>query len=246
MHAGALWKNDKPNNYQQRGAGMEHQSIVQLANNKILVIGTASYTDVTPKIAGAGLSSTEAGVLPPKDGDPGVQAQGNRVEGLCVSYSLDETKGLVQNNMAYFTKNDSPDWRNMHKPHAQPVNSGAAALVQYGYAPDGNNTKVYGMVLGPNCEIMSQQTQLFANTNDNLGGLWESASDTNTFADAGGVTRSCGGLIGNGNGDDDTKPVGLLTYILLKRLDDIAYGVGLWTGVVRERHVGALKPQIRT
>ena len=50
----------------------------------------------------------------------------------------------------------------------------------------------------------------------------------------------------NGNGDDDTKPVGLLTYILLKRLDDIAYGAGLWTGVVRERHVGALKPQIRT
>jgi hypothetical protein len=40
--------------------------------------------------------------------------------------------------------------------------------------------------------------------------------------------------------------VGLLTYVLLKRLDDIAYGVGLWTGVVRERHVGALKPQIRT
>ena len=50
----------------------------------------------------------------------------------------------------------------------------------------------------------------------------------------------------NGNADDDTKRVGLLTYIMLKRVDDIAYGVGLWTGVVRERHVGALKPQIRT
>ncbi|MGX9789919.1 mycofactocin biosynthesis glycosyltransferase MftF [Mycobacterium sp. MMS18-G62] len=50
----------------------------------------------------------------------------------------------------------------------------------------------------------------------------------------------------NGNAEDDTKRVGLLTYILLKRLDDIAYGAGLWTGVVRERHVGALKPQIRT
>ncbi|HET7668186.1 MAG TPA: mycofactocin biosynthesis glycosyltransferase MftF [Mycobacterium sp.] len=49
-----------------------------------------------------------------------------------------------------------------------------------------------------------------------------------------------------GNADEDTKRVGLLTYILLKRVDDIAYGVGLWTGVVRERHVGALKPQIRT
>ena len=30
----------------------------------------------------------------------------------------------------------------------------------------------------------------------------------------------------NGNADDDTKRVGLLTYLLLKRLDDIAYGPG--------------------
>ncbi len=50
----------------------------------------------------------------------------------------------------------------------------------------------------------------------------------------------------HGTADDDTKRVGVLTYLLLKRLDDIAYGLGLWTGVVRERHAGALKPQIRT
>jgi len=50
----------------------------------------------------------------------------------------------------------------------------------------------------------------------------------------------------NGNAEDDTKRVGLLTYVLLKRLDDIAYGAGLWIGVVRERHLGALKPKIRT
>ncbi len=50
----------------------------------------------------------------------------------------------------------------------------------------------------------------------------------------------------NGNADDDTKRVGVLTYLFLKRLDDIAYGLGLWTGVVRERNAGALKPQIRT
>jgi mycofactocin system glycosyltransferase len=49
-----------------------------------------------------------------------------------------------------------------------------------------------------------------------------------------------------GNADDDTKPVGLLTHIMLKRLDDIAYGTGLWTGVVRERNLGALKPQLRS
>ena len=50
----------------------------------------------------------------------------------------------------------------------------------------------------------------------------------------------------NGNADDDGKRVGLLGYLLLKRLDDIAYGYGLWRGVARERHLGALKPQIRT
>jgi mycofactocin system glycosyltransferase len=50
----------------------------------------------------------------------------------------------------------------------------------------------------------------------------------------------------NGNADDDAQRVGLFAYLLLKRLDDIAYGLGLWTGVVRERHLGALKPQIRT
>jgi mycofactocin system glycosyltransferase len=50
----------------------------------------------------------------------------------------------------------------------------------------------------------------------------------------------------NADTDDEVKRVGLLAYLLLKRLDDIAYGLGLWTGVVRERHLGALKPQIRT
>jgi mycofactocin glycosyltransferase len=45
--------------------------------------------------------------------------------------------------------------------------------------------------------------------------------------------------------DDDAQPIGLLTYLLLKRIDDLAYGLGLWYGVVRERNVGPLKPQIR-
>lgn len=44
---------------------------------------------------------------------------------------------------------------------------------------------------------------------------------------------------------DDGKPLGLVPYLLLKRFDDLAYGAGLWTGVVRERTVGPLKPRIR-
>jgi mycofactocin system glycosyltransferase len=45
---------------------------------------------------------------------------------------------------------------------------------------------------------------------------------------------------------DQSEPIGLLAYLLLKRVDDLAYGLGLWCGVVRERNVRALKPRIRT
>jgi mycofactocin system glycosyltransferase len=45
---------------------------------------------------------------------------------------------------------------------------------------------------------------------------------------------------------DEAEPIGLLTYLLLKRIDDLAYGLGLWWGVVRERNLRALKPQIRS
>jgi hypothetical protein len=48
------------------------------------------------------------------------------------------------------------------------------------------------------------------------------------------------------NVEDDAKPIGLGPYLILKRLDDLAYGTGLWAGVVRERNVGPLKPQLRT
>jgi len=45
--------------------------------------------------------------------------------------------------------------------------------------------------------------------------------------------------------DEDARPIGLLTYLVLKRIDDLAYGLGLWYGVLRERNLGPLKPQIR-
>ncbi|PND54261.1 mycofactocin system glycosyltransferase [Mycobacterium sp. ENV421] len=38
------------------------------------------------------------------------------------------------------------------------------------------------------------------------------------------------------------RHIGLLTYLVLRRLDDLAYGTGLWSGVVRHRTVGPLKP----
>jgi mycofactocin system glycosyltransferase len=46
--------------------------------------------------------------------------------------------------------------------------------------------------------------------------------------------------------DVQTKQLGVVPYLVLKRLDDLAYGAGMWTGMVQERHPGPLKPQIRT
>jgi hypothetical protein len=48
------------------------------------------------------------------------------------------------------------------------------------------------------------------------------------------------------NVDGQTKQLGLVPYLVLKRLDDLAYGAGMWTGMVQERYPGPLKPQIRT
>ena len=48
------------------------------------------------------------------------------------------------------------------------------------------------------------------------------------------------------NVDVQTKQLGVVPYLVLKRLDDLAYGAGMWTGMVQERHPGPLKPQIRT
>ncbi len=53
-------------------------------------------------------------------------------------------------------------------------------------------------------------------------------------------------MVRNNNTEGDGKATGLLSHMLLKRLDDLAYGTGLWIGVVRERNLGPLKPQIRT
>ena len=42
----------------------------------------------------------------------------------------------------------------------------------------------------------------------------------------------------------DGKPIGPLGYLVLKRLDDGAYGAGLWSGAARERTLRPLRPEI--
>jgi uncharacterized protein (TIGR03382 family) len=208
INAGALWRNNRPNNNNQRGAGAEHTSMAVIGD-RVIVLATASYTDVTPLIPGAGLSSQQAGVLPPSDGAngvPGVQPTGRRIQGLCTSYRLDPMVGLVKTNQSYFTNNNSPDWQNAHKMRAQVIDGGKAVLALYGYDPQGVNTKVYGRVLGGDCQHLSQQTQLFAGNNDDYGGMHDGPTDAaQLVSDAGGVSRSCGTHQGNGNGTDDHR-----------------------------------------
>jgi len=48
------------------------------------------------------------------------------------------------------------------------------------------------------------------------------------------------------NDDAQSKQLGVVSYVVLKRLDDLAYGAGMWAGMVHERNLGPLKPQIRT
>lgn len=45
--------------------------------------------------------------------------------------------------------------------------------------------------------------------------------------------------------DDSAAPIGPLGYTMLTRLDDIAYGAGLWAGVVRQRTLQPLRPDIK-
>ncbi|AEV73600.1 mycofactocin system glycosyltransferase [Mycolicibacterium rhodesiae NBB3] len=46
--------------------------------------------------------------------------------------------------------------------------------------------------------------------------------------------------------ENTSEHIGLVPYVALRRLDDLAYGIGLWSGVVRERTFGPLKPRIRS
>jgi len=222
MHAGALWQNNNPQNYDQHGAGCEHGAITYLAAaQRILYTCTASYTDITPAVTTfttgvAPLSSQAAYVLDPTDAGAdgiGVREDGNsrRVQALCASYQYDPVAGLKLVNSGYFTNNNNNDWKNGHKQAVYSIYNGAAAIAFFGYNPNNpNNTATYAHVLGPSCEILTNnngqtgvqggQTLLVAKTNDDVGGLYE-----------GGVsrTRTDGnwevifGMIGNGNGLDN-------------------------------------------
>ena len=155
MYGGALWRNDRPNNNDQRGAGLEHQKVIRVGQS-ILVVGTGSYTDITPMIPGAGLSSAGSRHPAPEGRGRGrhrFAGTGTRIQGLCASSKLDPIIGPREDQHGVLHEQRQPDWQNAHKMNGVPIDGGAAALVMYGYDPNGNRTRVYAKVLGPNCEL---------------------------------------------------------------------------------------------
>ena len=52
--------------------------------------------------------------------------------------------------------------------------------------------------------------------------------------------------LGRRDAAEESESIGPLSYLVLKRVDDLAYGLGLWHGVLRERNARELRPQVRT
>jgi len=173
------------NNQDQEGAGMEHVRCNLIPNApggaRVMCVGTGSYTNI-----------------------PGSPVN-DRIQVLCSSHRLDAQMGLVQTGLKYITNNRGDEYQNGHAPVLAPAFGGTMAVAYYNYDPD-NNTKLWGKVLGPDCEEMSPQTLLLAKQNDDVLGH---ASNPIVVADAAGETRfgSCG--IGNGNGRDDMWCIGV-------------------------------------
>ena len=59
------------------------------------------------------------------------------------------------------------------------------------------------------------------------------------------LTASYYHLTRNDMPDEGVRPIGALSYMALKRLDDFGYGAGLWRGVLRERTLQPLRPDIK-
>jgi|GEM_PF-2603714 len=187
----------RPNqNNDQRGAGGEHFSIASIPNApggaRLVFCGTASYTDIP--------NSPVA----------------HRIQVLCGAYQLDPMTGLKDGDLStpnvmepewikYVTNNDGDEYQNGHKLKVVPVLGGTAFAAFYGFDPD-NNTDTWAQVYGADGTMLVGQTKIIENNNDDLGGsldkfvLEADSSDTSVLV---------GGVIGNGNGDDDSWAFGV-------------------------------------
>lgn len=187
----------RPNqNNNQTGSGNEHTSLALLPNApggpRIVFCGTASYTDI-----------------------PGSPVN-HRIQALCGAYQLDPMTGLKDANpsttnmmepewLQYITNNDGDEYQNAHKLKVVPVLGGTAFMACYGYDPN-NNTALYCQVRSATGEQLAPQTLILANNNDNLGGALDKFAVTGDSSEA---TTIVGGVIGNGNNDDDSWACGI-------------------------------------
>jgi hypothetical protein len=185
--AGRAYYNEEEyrNNNDQLGAGIEHVkcNLMKAAAGgpRVMCVGTGSYTDI-----------------------PGSPVT-DRLQALCTSYRLDPMLGLVNTGKRYFTNNRGDEYQNGMIPAASPIFGGTYMAVYYNYDPD-NNTKLWGKILGPDCQEMTGQTLLLAKNNDDV---LAHATNPVVVYDSPTETRlgSCG--IGNGNGRDDMWCIGV-------------------------------------
>ena len=78
-----------------------------------------------------------------------------------------------------------------------------------------------------------------------LAGALVSRRARRTVAAAAVIDAAHGWMTRKPVADEAGRPIGALGYLALKRLDDIAYGAGLWAGAIRGRTLAPLRPDIR-
>jgi len=178
--AGRLRDERNPRGNRQEGTGAEQTALAYLPNAaggpRILLVSQGSYTDIE---ANQPLARTQL---------------------LCASFSIDRNMGPVLQKMTYVTQNQGTDNRNANNPTLTSVLGGTAAVAEYGWQPN-NDTQTYVKVLGPNCEQLTDQVRVMAETNDDCKANDE--GQMATLADAPDATRLASGIECNGNGTDD-------------------------------------------
>jgi hypothetical protein len=169
------------NEYQ---AGIEQTDVVQLANGRIIAVGTSSYTNIDNVVTNQRGNGTRT-----------------RVQALCVAGDLNAQNQLQVQTMRHVTNNNGNEYRNANHTAAIPILNGQYAALIYNYQPN-SDTEQYVTVVDGNCQTVMQQTKIIGKNNDNLcetgqnhiAVISDSANQTK-------IVEVCGG---NGNGNDDS------------------------------------------
>lgn len=195
-------RRDGPNGRARAGdqyqAGNEHSTMAQLSSGEIIIISMSSKE---------GIANAEEVNLGDKE-----------VQGLCSSITFDQNLGPQLSTQAYISNNDGDRYRNFHHPSCTQIVDPAtgatedAVYCEYNYAPNNNNrAQTYGVVIGPGCEVLTDNNNNLAQPNNNTlvqaknnDDCLNSKQDHMSFISKDGDTYYMASIDGcNGNGRDD-------------------------------------------